>query len=64
MVADRIAGGVVAFQLAMNFYFLPIAVGATPVALSLVPRLARMTGPGQARQFRDTYLRGLAFAAS
>jgi murein biosynthesis integral membrane protein MurJ len=63
VVADRIAGGVVAFQLAMNFYFLPIAVGATPVALSLVPRLARMTGPGQARQFRETYLRGLAFAA-
>jgi peptidoglycan biosynthesis protein MviN/MurJ (putative lipid II flippase) len=28
-----------------------------------VPRLARMTGPGQARQFRETYLRGLAFAA-
>jgi murein biosynthesis integral membrane protein MurJ len=63
VVADRIAGGVVAFQLAMNFYFLPIAVGATPVALSLVPRLARMTGPGQATLFRDTYQRGLAFAA-
>jgi len=63
VVADRIAGGVVAFQLALNFYFLPIAVGATPVALSLVPRLARMTGPGQGRQFRDTYQRGLAFAA-
>jgi putative peptidoglycan lipid II flippase len=63
VVADRIAGGVVAFQLAMNFYFLPIAVGATPVALSLVPRLARMAGPGQAKLFRDTYQRGLAFAA-
>jgi putative peptidoglycan lipid II flippase len=63
VVADRIAGGVVAFQLAMNFYFLPIAVGATPVALSLVPRLARMTGPDQASLFRDTYQRGLAFAA-
>ena len=63
VVADRIAGGVVAFQLAMNFYFLPIAIGATPVALSLVPRLARMVSPAQAREFRDTYLRGLAFAA-
>ena len=62
LVADRIAGGVVAFQLAVNFYFLPIAVVATPVALSLVPRLARMTGPGQAAEFRDTYRRGLAFA--
>ena len=62
VVADRAAGGVVAFQLATNFYFLPIAVGATPVALSLVPRLSRMTAPDQAGLFRDTYLRGLAFA--
>lgn len=63
VVADRVAGGVVAFQLATNFYFLPIAVGATPVALSLVPRLSRMTAAGQAGLFRDTYIRGLAFAA-
>ena len=62
VVANRIAGGVVAFQLATNFYFLPIAIGATPVALSLMPRLSRMTGPGQERLFRDTYVRGLAFA--
>jgi putative peptidoglycan lipid II flippase len=62
VVADRIAGGVVAFQLAVNFYFLPIAVVATPVALSLVPRLARMTDPGQTAEFRDTYRRGIAFA--
>ena len=39
----------------MNFYFLPIALAASPVALSLVPRLSRMTGPGQAGLFRDTY---------
>jgi peptidoglycan biosynthesis protein MviN/MurJ (putative lipid II flippase) len=63
VVANRIAGGVVAFQLATNFYFLPIAVGATPVALSLMPRLSRLTGPDQAREFRDTYVRGLAFAS-
>ncbi|HET9897519.1 MAG TPA: lipid II flippase MurJ [Streptosporangiaceae bacterium] len=63
VVADRVAGGVVAFQLAVNFYFLPIAIGATPVALSLVPRLSRMTAPGQAGLFRDTYVRGLVFAS-
>jgi len=63
VVADRVAGGVVAFQLATSFYFLPIAVGATPVALSLVPRLSRMVAPGQAPLFRDTYVRGLAFAS-
>ncbi|HEY6294534.1 MAG TPA: lipid II flippase MurJ [Streptosporangiaceae bacterium] len=63
VVANRIAGGVVAFQLAMNFYFLPIAIGATPVALSLMPRLSRMAGPDRPREFRDTYVRGLAFAS-
>ena len=62
LVADRVPGGVVAFQLAANFYFLPIALAASPVALSLVPRLSRMTAPGQARMFRDTYLRGMALA--
>src|SRR5258708_21600959 len=63
VAADRVAGGVVAFQLATNFYFLPIAIGATPVALSLVPRLSRMTAPSQAGLFRDTYVRGLTFAS-
>ena len=63
VVADRVAGGVVAFQLGINFYSLPIAVGATPVALSLVPRLSRMTAPSQAGLFRDTYVRGLGFAS-
>jgi murein biosynthesis integral membrane protein MurJ len=63
LVADRVAGGVVAFQLAMNFFFLPVALGASPVALSLMPRLSRMTGPGQAQLFRDTYVQGLGFAA-
>ena len=62
LAADRVPGGVVAFQLAINFYFLPIALAATPVALSLVPRLSRMTAPGQAGTFRDTYVRGLALA--
>jgi putative peptidoglycan lipid II flippase len=62
LAADRVPGGVVAFQLGANFYFLPIALAATPVALSLVPRLSRMTAPGQATLFRDTYVRGLAFA--
>jgi peptidoglycan biosynthesis protein MviN/MurJ (putative lipid II flippase) len=63
VVADRVPGGVVAFQLAMNFFFLPVALGASPVALSLVPRLSRMTAPDQACLFRDTFSQGLAFAA-
>lgn len=60
--ANRVAGGVVAFQLALNFYFLPIALGATPVALALAPRLSRMRAPRDAPAFRDTFVRGLVFA--
>jgi len=60
LLANRVVGGVVAFQVALNFYFLPIAVGATPVALSLIPRLSRMVGNAEA--FRDTFVRGLCFA--
>ncbi|MEU4238604.1 lipid II flippase MurJ [Actinoplanes sp. NPDC026619] len=60
--ANRVAGGVVAFQLAMNFYFLPIALGATPVALSLAPRLSRLHAAGNRVAFRDTLVNGLIFA--
>jgi putative peptidoglycan lipid II flippase len=61
-VANRIAGGVVAYQVAANFFFLPIALGATPVALSLLPRLSRLHDRGDERLFRDTLVRGLRFA--
>jgi murein biosynthesis integral membrane protein MurJ len=60
VVADRLPGGVVAFQIALNFYYLAIALGATPVALSLLPRLARMHLDGDLAGFRDTLVRGLA----
>ena len=61
-LANRVAGGVVAIQLAVNFFFLPIAIGATPVALSLSPRLSRMLAPAERGTFRDTFLRGLSYA--
>jgi putative peptidoglycan lipid II flippase len=60
VVANRLPGGVVAFQIALNFYYLAIAIGATPVALSLLPRLSRMHLDGDAAGFRDTLVRGLA----
>jgi len=63
LVADRVAGGVVAVQLGINFYALPIAIGATPVAIALVPRLSRLTAPAQAGLFRDIWVRGLVFAS-
>jgi putative peptidoglycan lipid II flippase len=60
MIANRLAGGVIAFQIGLNFYYLAIAVGATPVALSLLPRLARMHLEGDTTALRDTVVRGLA----
>ncbi|MDQ1635567.1 MAG: putative peptidoglycan lipid flippase [Frankiaceae bacterium] len=62
VVVSRVPGGVVAFQVAMNFYALPLAVGATPVALALLPRLARLHRQGEYVAFRDTLLRGIALA--
>jgi putative peptidoglycan lipid II flippase len=53
---------VVAFQVAMNFYALPLAVGATPVALALMPRLARLHRQGEYEAYSDTVLRGFALA--
>ena len=62
VVVNRVAGGVVGYQLAANFFFLVIALGATPVALSLLPRLARLHHAGAPVVFRDTAVRGLRFA--
>jgi putative peptidoglycan lipid II flippase len=62
VVANRVAGGVVAFQVALNFYALPVALVATPVALSLLPRLARQARQGDAEAFREELARGLSFA--
>jgi putative peptidoglycan lipid II flippase len=60
VLANRVAGGVIAFQIALNFYFLAIALGATPVALALLPRLARMHMAGADGQFRDSVHTGAA----
>ena len=59
LVASRLPGGTVAMQIALNFYALPIALAATPVALALLPRLSRLHHGGRATEFRDTYVQGL-----
>jgi len=60
IAANRLPGGIVAFQIAWNFYTLANNLGTAPVALSLVPRLARMHLDGDVGAFRDTMIRGLA----
>jgi putative peptidoglycan lipid II flippase len=59
-VANRVPGGVVTFQIALNFYYLANNIGTAPVALSLLPRLSRMHLDDDKTAFRDTLVRGLA----
>jgi murein biosynthesis integral membrane protein MurJ len=59
-VANREPGGVVAFQIALNFYFLASTLATTAVSLSLLPRLSRMYLDGDEAAFHDTLVRGLA----
>jgi putative peptidoglycan lipid II flippase len=60
--ANRLPGGVVAFQIALNFYALANAIGISPVAVSLTPRLARMHLDGDTASYRDALVRGLSLA--
>lgn len=62
LVASRVEGGAVALQIALNFYYLPIALIATPVGLALLPRLARLDQAGATTEFRETLLRGVMLA--
>ncbi len=63
IVANRVPGGVVAFQLALNFFHLPIALGARPVATAMLPRLARLHQGRAAQRFRDELVGNSALAA-
>jgi putative peptidoglycan lipid II flippase len=62
LLAGRAAGGTVALQIVFNFYYLPIAVVATPVGLALIPRLSRLHQARQDEEFRSTFVEGLELA--
>jgi putative peptidoglycan lipid II flippase len=61
-LANRAVGGVVAYQIALNFFFLPIAVCATPAALALLPRMSRPEVLGRPDLMRDLFVRSTASA--
>jgi putative peptidoglycan lipid II flippase len=63
MVANRLAGGLVAFQLALNFFYLPTAVLTWPLARAVLPELARLHSRGDVRGFRDELARGVRMAS-
>jgi putative peptidoglycan lipid II flippase len=55
VVANRIAGGLVAFQLALNFFYLPAAIITWPVTRALVPRLAAFHQTKRTQALRDEF---------
>lgn len=58
IVANRVPGGVVAFQLALNFVFLPVGLGAWPISVAMLPQLSRLYLAGAAQRFRDEVVKG------
>ena len=62
VLGNRVPGGVVSLQVGLTFYFFLIALGVTPVALSLLPRLARLHRRHEQTLFRETLVRGVALA--
>ncbi|MGY1661070.1 murein biosynthesis integral membrane protein MurJ [Geodermatophilus sp. SYSU D00705] len=60
VLANRVAGGVVAMQMGLTFYYFVVALGATPVALSFLPRLARLHADGDTSGFGQVWTRGMA----
>lgn len=58
VVASSVPGGVVAFQLAYNFYTLPEALVARPLAQAMLPELARAHRRADRRAFFEQLLNG------
>ncbi len=63
VAANRVRGGVVAFQAALNLFFLPVALGARSVSLVLLPRLSRRFQQQDHAGFRDELVQGSRIVA-
>jgi putative peptidoglycan lipid II flippase len=62
VVANSVAGGVIAFQLALNFFFLPSAIATWPVARAMLPQLSELHIAGLRRRFSEELTSGLQLA--
>jgi putative peptidoglycan lipid II flippase len=62
VLANRVPGGVVAVQMGLTFYYFVVALGATPVALSFLPRLARLHAADDSPGFQQMWTRAVALA--
>jgi len=63
VVANRIAGGLVAFQLALNFFYLPAAIITWPVTRALVPRLAAFHQTQRMGDFRKEFAEAIGIVS-
>ena len=62
IAAGVVPGGVVALQIGINFYYLPVALSAKAVGTVLMPRMAREALQNRLVAFRETYDRGISWA--
>jgi putative peptidoglycan lipid II flippase len=60
LAAGVVPGGVVAMQLGLKLYNLPLALSARAVGTVLMPKLAQLRVRGSPEGFRAAYLRGLS----
>ncbi|MGK9170249.1 hypothetical protein KXR53_28365 [Inquilinus limosus] len=61
VVAGSVPGGAVAFRIGWNFFSLPVALCARPVAAAQLPLLSRSFDRGDLAAFAELYRTGLAF---
>lgn len=61
VAAGSVPGGAVAFQIGWNFFNLPVALCARPVAAAQLPLLSRSFDRGDVAAFAQLYRAGLAF---
>jgi murein biosynthesis integral membrane protein MurJ len=62
-IANRLAGGLVGFQLSLNFFFLPIAIVTWPIARSMLPSLSALIAAGQDRDAWEELCRAVRLAS-
>lgn len=60
VVANLVPGGVIAFQLALNFLALPVALAAWPVSVAMLPLLSRLHLADKKRRFGEELVGGTA----
>jgi putative peptidoglycan lipid II flippase len=62
VAAGVVPGGVVALQIGINCYYLPVALSAKAVGTVLMPRMAREALQNRLDQFRATYDHGVSWS--